>query len=83
LQKTLGIENSILPITLQLSKYFYQKFAINWTNTCKILCQVSGNPGVVCCKHYVGSTLTESSVQEWMGDEFRMDAESCQWISIQ
>jgi len=30
--------------TLPLSKFFCQKFAINWTSACHIPCQTSGNP---------------------------------------
>jgi len=43
LQKSLGIEK-LFPITLPLSKFFCQKFATNWTNTCHILLQACGNP---------------------------------------
>ena len=42
-----SIEKSIFLITLTLSKFFCQKNAISWKNTCLILCQASDNPAMI------------------------------------
>jgi len=44
MRKAISIENSLLPITLPLSKLFCQKVDINCRNICHNFCQAYGNP---------------------------------------
>jgi len=44
-QKPFKYRKIDIPNDIAIVKSFCQKFAINWTSTCRILCQGSGNPG--------------------------------------